>query len=263
MVALCLLLAAAFGQAPEPPKFRATFVEDSLNQGPDYHIYDAKPNLSALGVSITSTSDTIRGDRIWIEEGKHIKRISEFWPFAFIDDSQVQGYLGDFCPFLLDEEDRLNVFTASASGRPKKTASQESVLRTPVLLRQIKPRKEITTFDPSWWPKSKPASHRILDGVNFEAASAETDVGIFVNLVYHPISPEFTVCMPGGSETAPLIKTAAGYERLENHLVGSKDLELGKIVWADKSGWVITACKRGEQWGLAWLVPVQRRLAGN
>jgi hypothetical protein len=263
MAASCLFFAAAVGQAPEPPKFRATFVEDSLNQGPGHHIYDAKPNLSALGVCISRTSDTIRGDRIWIEEGKHIKRISEFWPFAFIDDSQVQGYVGDFCPFLLDEEDRLNVFTASASGRSQKIGRQPSVSIAQKSALQFKPLKEITTFDPSWWPKSKPTSERTLDGSDLNAESAETDAGTFVNLDYSPITPGFDFCLPFMSETAPLIKTATGYDRLENHLVGSKDLELGKIVWADKSGWVIVVCTRGEQWGLAWLFPVQSRQAGN
>lgn len=258
MVASCLLLAAAVSQAADPVKFRATFVETSNDQGPDCHIYDAKSNLSALGVSISSTSDTIRGDRIWIEKGKLIKRINEFWPLAFVDDSQVQGYVGDFCPFVLNEEDRLNVFTASATGRPQKTTSQESALKTRVPLRQFKPSKEITTFDPSWWPKRKPVAERILDGSGLNARSVETDVGIFVNLVYYPITAGFTVCMPGGSETASLIKTAAGYERLENRLVGSNDLVLEKIVWADKSGWVITVCKKGGQSGLVWLSPVQK-----
>ncbi len=256
MVASCLLLAVAFGQATEPPKFRATFVEPTLEQGiDDYIIRDAKSDLSALGYSTTSSLDTIRAYRIWIEKGKHIEKAVGFWPFAFIDDSQVQGYIGDFCPFLLGKENRLNVFTASASGRSQKIGRQPSVSIAQKSALQFKPLKEITTFDPSWWPKSKPTSERTLDGSDLNAESAETDAGTFVNLDYSPITPGFDFCLPFMSETAPLIKTPKGYERLESHLVGSKDLELGKIVWADKSGWVIVVCKNGTQRGLAWLVP--------
>lgn len=257
MVASCLLIAAALVEVTEPPKFRATFVEDEYQLGDDYFICDAKPDLSALGYSTISTLDTVREYRIWIEKAKHIKKVEGFWPFAFIDDSQVQGYVGDFCPFLSGIENRLNIFTASASSRPQKTTSQESARKTRVPLRQFKPFKEITTFEPSWWPKSKPASERALQG-DSNAESAETDVGTFVNLNYDPTFPGADFYMYGMTETAPLIRTATGYERLENHLVGSRDLELGKIVWADKSGWVITACKRGEQWGLAWLFPVKK-----
>jgi hypothetical protein len=262
MAASCLFFAAAVGQAPEPIKFRATFVEDERQLGDDYDICDAKPDLSALGYITISSLDTIHAYRVWIEKGKQIEKAVGFWPFAFIDDSQVQGYVGDFCPFLLGNENRLNVFTASASGRSQKTGMQPSAPIAQKSAIQFKPLKEITTFDPSWWPKSKPVAERALQG-DSHAESAETDVGTFVNLNYDPTFPGESFYMYGMTETAPLIKTAAGYERLENHLVGSKDLELDKIVWADKSGWIITACRRGEQWGLAWLVPVQSRQAGN
>jgi hypothetical protein len=245
------------------PVFRMTFVQDAVQQGQSFEIFDAKPDLSALGFSSISMTDNVVCYRIWIERGRHFKGSEGFWPFAFADANSVQGFVGDYCPFFGEEANRRDIFLGSSYAKKGKRLGKVEERQSPHASQPIAPFSGIKIFDPAWWPTSIRQEDRVLSPNTVYARSVETDIGRFVNLVYHPSTPGYLVCMPGGERRAALFETRSGFERLESHVRGAGGVEMEQIVWADKSGWMIASATKGETSGLAWLYPVRSAQKGQ
>lgn len=256
MVASCLLLAAAFGKAAEPPKFRATFVKHTVPQGADVYLLDARSDLSVIGFSRTDMLDASYQYRLWVEKGKHFDKAETFWPYEYSDETSVIGLIGEECPFVKGDDGLTTLLQFSMSnGRFKainKVFEKPNRRNSP----QFKEFLKFKEFDLSWLKKRELDEVDKSIEIEFSAWIMEVGGARIVSVQYYPSS--LHTRMPGGIRSILLVETQKGFVRLEECVAGVKQLKLRKTLWIDSSGWMIADAHKGEVHGLVWLSPVQK-----